>query len=181
MRGVLDAEGSRGGAVILEPVTPFRSHDVSFKPVTEAWELRMYRHLRRRIFCDEQRIFEGDDGDRIDERATALVATSNVAGMPDEVIGVVRIWEQESGQWWGGRLGTHPGHRGDRTIAPGLIRLAVSTACRRGCQRFRATVQVANVPLFQRLGWDTLGELEVCGRPHALMQADLGRYGGGPA
>jgi putative N-acetyltransferase (TIGR04045 family) len=167
--------------MILEPVLPFRSHDLSFKPATEPWELRAYRRLRHRIFCDEQGLFERDDGDDHDARATPLVALANVAGMPDDVVGVVRIWEQEPGQWWGGRLGTHPSHRGDRMIAPGLVRLAVGTACRRGCQRFRATVQTRNVPLFERLSWRVLGPVEVCSRPHALMEADLSRYGGGPA
>jgi putative N-acetyltransferase (TIGR04045 family) len=167
--------------MILEPVRPFRSHDVTFKPATEAWELRAYRRLRRRIFCDEQGIFEHDDGDAVDDHATALVAMANVAGMPDDVIGVVRIWEQEPRHWWGGRLGTHPVHRGDRTIGPGLIRLAVGTACRRGCQSFRAMVQVGNAPLFERLRWRTLDLATVFGRPHALMEADLAHYGGGPA
>jgi putative N-acetyltransferase (TIGR04045 family) len=167
--------------MILEPVAPFRSHDLSFKPATEPWEMRAYRRLRRRIFCDEQALFDLDDGDANDDRATALVALANVAGMPDDVVGVVRIWEQEPGQWWGGRLGTHPAHRGDRTIAPGLIRLAVGTACRRGCRRFHATVQTRNVALFERMSWRVLAMVEVCGRPHALMEADLAHYGGGPA
>jgi putative N-acetyltransferase (TIGR04045 family) len=163
--------------MILEPVSPFRSRHVTFKPATEAWELHAYQRLRRRIFCDEQGLFERDDTDAVDERASALVATTNVAGMPDEVVGVVRIWEQEPRQWWGGRLGTHPDHRGDRTIAPGLVHLAVSTACRFGCERFRATVQVQNVRLFERLHWTVTGGVEVCGRPHALMDADLAHYG----
>jgi|CZKU01.1.fsa_nt_gi putative N-acetyltransferase (TIGR04045 family) len=167
--------------MILEPVQPFRSHHLTFKPAVEAWELRAYRNLRRRIFCKEQNLFDTDDGDAVDDRATPLVALSNVSGMPDAVVGVVRIWEASPGQWWGGRLGTHPSHRGDRTIAPGLIRLAVETACRRGCQRFRATVQVRNVPLFERLFWRALEPVEVCGAPHALMEADLAHYGGGPA
>ena len=164
-----------------EPVRPFRSRDVSFKPALDAWELLAYRRLRRRIFCDEQGLFQDDDGDAIDDRATPLVAMSNVAGMPDSVVGVVRIWESEPRQWWGGRLGTHPEHRGDRTIAPGLVHLAVATACRRGCSRFRATVQMQNVPLFERLHWAVTGTTAVCDRPHALMEADLSHYGGGPA
>ena len=167
--------------MILEPVQPFRSHDLTFKPATEAWELRAYRRLRRRIFCAEQGLFELDDGDAVDDRATALVALANVSGMPDDVVGVVRIWEASPGQWWGGRLGTHPAHRADRTIAPGLVRLAVETACRRGCRRFRATVQVRNVALFERLSWRALEPVDVCGAPHSLMEADLSRYGGGAA
>src|ERR1019366_479474 len=125
LRRLLDAQvareaGQTGGhdgrserRMILEPVQPFRSHHVTFKPAVEAWELRAYRHLRRRIFCDEQNLFEVDDGDAVDDRATPLVALSNVSGMPDGVVGVVRIWEASPGQWWGGRLGTHPSHRGD--------------------------------------------------------------------
>jgi putative N-acetyltransferase (TIGR04045 family) len=167
--------------MILEPVSPFRSRHVTFKPATEAWELQAYFRLRKRIFCDEQGLFEGDDGDSLDERAGALVALANVSGMPDEVVGVVRIWERDPAHWWGGRLGTHPVHRGDRTIAPGLIRLAVGTACRRGARSFHATVQLQNVGLFERLHWRALSEVEVCGRPHALMEADLLHYGGGPA
>jgi hypothetical protein len=33
-----------------------------------------------------------------------------------------------------------------------------------------------NVPLFRKLGWQLLEETSVHGRPHARMQADLGRY-----
>jgi hypothetical protein len=29
--------------------------------------------------------------------------------------------------------------------------------------------------------WRSLGPAEVSGRPHALMEADLSHYGGGPA
>ena len=162
--------------MILEPVVPFRSRHVTFKAAVDAWELVAYRRLRRRIFCDEQGLFAGDDADAVDARAIPLVATTHVAGMPDEVVGVVRAWEEEAGQWWGGRLGTPADHRGDRAIAPGLVRLAVGTACRHGCQRFRATVQVQNVRLFERLRWTVTGGVEVCGRPHALMDADLAYY-----
>ncbi|MBV9946790.1 MAG: GNAT family N-acetyltransferase [Myxococcales bacterium] len=166
--------------MILEAVGPFRSQDVAFELAVEPWELRGYARLRRRIFCEEQRLFEGTDRDEVDERAIPLVALSRVAGVPDEVVGVVRIWQEDTpGEWWGGRLGTHPDHRRNGTIGPGLIRLAVSTACRRGCRRFRATVQVRNVPLFERLCWAVTGEAVVSGQPHALMEADLSHYAGG--
>jgi putative N-acetyltransferase (TIGR04045 family) len=162
--------------VILEAVVPFRSRDVAFKLATEAWELAHYGRLRRRIFCGEQRLFEGDDQDAIDARAIPIVAVTRVAGMPDQVVGVVRIWEENPGEWWGGRLGTHPDHRRDGTIGPGLVRLAVTTACLRGCRKFRATVQVQNVALFEKLSWRVLGATTVCGLPHALMEADLPHY-----
>jgi putative N-acetyltransferase (TIGR04045 family) len=166
--------------MMLEAVTPFRSRDVAFKLVTEPWEMRGYRRLRGRIFCDEQRLF-ADDWDPVDDRAFPMVAVARLAGMPDEVIGVVRIWEEGSRVWWGGRLGTHPDHRRNGTIGPGLIHLAVRTACRRGCDVFRATVQLPNVALFERLGWTVVGRADVCDKPHALMEADLARYRGSPS
>jgi putative N-acetyltransferase (TIGR04045 family) len=166
--------------MILEAVVPFRSRDVAFKLATEAWEVAHYGRLRRRIFCDEQRLFDDDDRDAIDARAIPIVAVTRVAGMPDQVVGVVRIWEESPGEWWGGRLGTHPDHRRDGAIGPGLVRLAVTTACRRGCRRFSATVQTRNVALFERLCWHVVGTTEVCGLPHALMEADLAHYRGLP-
>jgi hypothetical protein len=39
-------------------------------------------------------------------------------------------------------------------------------------------VQLRNVPLFERLHWAVLGDAEVCGQPHALMEADLTYYRG---
>jgi len=165
--------------MILEAVPPYRCHDVAFKLASEAWELRAYYALRRRIFCDEQRVFEEDDRDPIDEHATPIVAVTATAGMPDQIAGVVRIWEEEPGEWFGGRLGTHPAHRNNGNIGPGLVRLAVTTACRRGCRLFRATVQDRNVRLFQRLGWTVEDRVVAFGLPHARMQADLSRFGGG--
>lgn len=162
--------------MILEAVRPFRCGDVAFKLATEAWELREYHALRRRIFCDEQRLFQGDDRDTLDERATAIVAVAGTAGIPDEVAGVVRIWEESPGEWFGGRLGTHPAHRQNGSIGPGLVRLAVRTACRRGCVRFRATVQARNVKLFERLGWAVVDRIVAFGIPHARMQAELSRF-----
>jgi len=164
--------------MMFESVQPFRSPDVAFKIADEPWEVVAYRRLRSRIFCKEQGLFDQIDADEIDRRAIPMVAVTRLGGMPDDVIGVVRIWEEEPGQWWGGRLGTHPDHRRNGTIGPGLVWLAVSTACRRGCDRFRATIQPRNVPLFQRLRWAVVGNAEVCGRPHALMEADLAHYRG---
>jgi putative N-acetyltransferase (TIGR04045 family) len=165
--------------MILEAVVPFRSRDVTFKLASEDWEVASYRRLRRRIFCEEQGLFAFDDRDPIDEGAVPIVAVTRVAGMPDEVVGVVRIWQEGPTHWWGGRLGTHPDHRRNGTIGPGLVRLAVRTACRRGCSRFRALVQAPNVKLFERLHWRVIGEARMCGLPHGLMEADLSHYGAG--
>jgi putative N-acetyltransferase (TIGR04045 family) len=165
--------------VILEPVAPFRNRDVVFRIAADGWELRAYHRLRRQVFCDEQRLFVGDDRDAMDGRAIALVAGSRIAGVVDDIVGGVRIWDAAAGAWWGGRLAVHREHRGTAGIATGLIRLAVATACRRGARSFRATVQAQNVPLFVRLGWLVVEPVEVRGAPHALMAADLAPFGGG--
>jgi putative N-acetyltransferase (TIGR04045 family) len=162
--------------VIFDPVRPFRCGDIGWRLATEAWELRAYHALRRRIFCDEQALFDGDDRDQVDERAIPIVAVARTAGVGEEVAGVVRIWREEPGEWFGGRLGTAPAHRKNGAIGTGLIDLAVRTACRRGCSRFRATVQERNVKLFERLGWCVTERLEAFGVPHARMQADLSRF-----
>jgi putative N-acetyltransferase (TIGR04045 family) len=96
--------------------------------------------------------------------------------MPDQVVGVVRIWEEARGHFWGGRLGVHADFRRNGTIGSGLVRLAVRTACGRGCVRFLANVQVRNVKLFERLDFRVVGETEIRGAAHALMAADLDRH-----
>lgn len=163
--------------MIVEPVdrvAPCRVGDVEFRAAADARELAAYHRLRRGAFCDEQGLFDGDDRDAIDDRALALVAVIRIAGLVDDVVGGVRIWQEAPGAWWGGRLVSHPDHRRTAGIATGLIRLAVTTARRRGARSFHATVQARNVAWFVRLGWTELGAVEVCGAPHALMAADIG-------
>jgi putative N-acetyltransferase (TIGR04045 family) len=161
---------------MFEPGDPFRSADIAFKPALEAWELGGYFRLRRAVFCAEQRLFAGDDSDAIDARALPIVAVAALAGMPDQVVGTVRIYEDSRGTWYGGRLSVHPSYRRVGSIGPGLIREAVTTACGRGCGRFLAYVQIRNVALFQRLGWRTLSAVSMHGQEHAVMEADLRRY-----
>ena len=166
--------------MILEEFRPFRSKDIAYKLASEPWEIRAYHALRAAIFCDEQRLFS-DDRDLVDARAVPIVAISYLGGMPDAVVGVVRIWEDQHRQWWGGRLGTHPEHRKQGAIGKMLVRLAVRTACQRGCARFLANVQVQNVMLFERLQFRVIGRSDVFGIPHATMEADLTHYDGARA
>jgi putative N-acetyltransferase (TIGR04045 family) len=134
-------------------------------------ERAAYFELRRAIFCREQGLFPDDDRDPCDDGAYPLVCLAE-----STVVGVVRIWEETPGHWWGGRLGVHPDHRTVGAIGRWLIRAAVGTARAWGATRFQATVQRPNVPLFRRLHWRTLEELVVAGQPHHLMEADLCRY-----
>ena len=111
-------------------------------------ERAAYHRLRHAIFCDEQGVFSGSDRDEWDAVAHPIVCLS----MPEaRVVGVVRIWEEAPGQWWGGRLGVHADFRTVGNIGRHLVQTAVSTANAWGATRFRATVQKPNVVFFRRL------------------------------
>jgi putative N-acetyltransferase (TIGR04045 family) len=138
-------------------------------------EITAYYALRRKIFVEEQLLFPHDDIDTLDTIAHPIIAIApNAPSLA--VLGVVRIYEPEPRLWYGGRLGTHPDYRRGWHIGKGLINKAVTTANAWGCDRFLATVQIQNVRFFQRLHWNSLEEIEICGIAHHLMQADLDYY-----
>jgi putative N-acetyltransferase (TIGR04045 family) len=159
-----------------EPVSPFYSPNVTAQVASERWHLDGYYHLRRAIFAEEQALFEASDVDEHDRVATPIVALSHVGGMPDEVIGGVRIYPTEPGIWFGGRLGVCRRYRSRRVVGTALIFAAVSTAHAKGCARFLATIQLQNVPYFERHHFSGIRKVEVCGQPHELMEADLAMY-----
>jgi putative N-acetyltransferase (TIGR04045 family) len=132
--------------------------------------------LRRAVFCGEQGIFDGDDLDATDASAMPIAAVLSKPGMLDEVVGTVRIHEAEPGVWYGSRLAVARHARRIGSVGSGLIRLAVSSANARGCHTFLAHVQAQNVSLFKRLHWHSLSTLDIHGRLHHLMQADLEHY-----
>ncbi len=61
-------------------------------------------------------------------------------------------------------------------IGATLIRLAVSSAHAMGARSFLAHVQAQNAPLFHGMHWETMAEVELHGRPHVKMRADLDFY-----
>ena len=162
--------------MIFEPFPMFLPSEYRVKFATEAWEKREAVKLRRQVFCDEQGIFAGDDRDAIDDIAIPIVAISSLGVAPEDVVGTVRIHEAEPGVWWGSRLAVAASYRRIGAIGSSLVRLAVSSAHARGCTKFLAHVQSQNAPLFQRLHWSTIAEVEFHGRPHHFMQADLDHY-----
>jgi putative N-acetyltransferase (TIGR04045 family) len=162
--------------MIFEPFPDFLPSEYRVKFATEAWERREAGALRRVVFCDEQGIFCGDDRDAIDDIAITIVALSSFAVATQEVVGTVRIHEAEPGIWWGSRLAVAADYRRISALGTSLIRLAVSSAHARGCKRFYAHVQVQNALMFRRLGWTTIEEIVLRGRPHHFMHADLSRY-----
>jgi putative N-acetyltransferase (TIGR04045 family) len=151
----------------------FLSRTIAAEVARERWQIEAYYRLRREIFEREQGLFSGSDVDENDAHATPIVALSHVAGMPHEVIGVVRIYRSEGTTWYGGRLGVAPDYRRVGAVGGALIHCAVSTAHARGCTRFLATVQQRNVRYFEHYDFHTLSEVALRGQPHHLMQADL--------
>lgn len=161
---------------IDEPVAQYAPVAFIVHEAGSDWERAQAHALRRAVFCIEQGIFVGDDRDAIDEQAQLLVAMSCIGGMPDQVVGTVRIHTPAPGLWWGSRLAVHAAFRSQGHLGATLIRLAVARAHAQGCQRFMAHVQSQNVPLFQKLHWHRGAELSIHGRPHTEMQADLAFY-----
>jgi putative N-acetyltransferase (TIGR04045 family) len=157
-------------------VVPFVSPAITAQIVSDSWQRDAYYGLRRSIFAEEQRLFTGSDVDEHDVHATAIVALSHVAGMVDEVVGVVRIYPAEPGTWFGGRLGVTARYRARRVVGTALICAAVSTAHAWGCKRFLATIQLSNVRYFEQHHFASIEPVEVCGHPHHLMQADVEAY-----
>lgn len=147
-----------------------------FQLALSAEEIEQYFELRSQIFCQEQGLFEETDRDAVDRHSYPIVAIAHREGEPDQIVGVVRIYEQSPRLWYGGRLGVHPDFRRVGRIGKGLIQKAVTTANTWGCDRFLATVQLQNVRFFTRLHWESLEEIEILERPHHLMRADLDYY-----
>lgn len=157
-------------------LAPPLAAQVVAQAASEPWQLAGYHALRRAIFVHEQALFTGSDEDEHDASATPIVALGVIAGMPDDVVGIVRIYQSQPGIWYGGRLGVCSAYRRRGAVGAALIAAAVSTAHAWGCQRFLATVQLDNARYFERYHFQPIGEVTVCGRSHALMQADLDAY-----
>lgn len=158
------------------PPRAFLSPEFIIRAATRAWEQEGARALRHQVFVEEQKIFAGHDRDEIDRYARPLVAISTYASEADQVVGTVRIHEEAPGLWRGSRLAVARSHRRMGRLGSELIRLAVSTAHGQGCTRFLAHVQLQNVPLFERLNWRGLREVDLHGVGHMEMEADLAAY-----
>ncbi|MGJ8530273.1 MSMEG_0567/Sll0786 family nitrogen starvation N-acetyltransferase [Maritalea sp.] len=154
----------------------FMSPDFIIRAAALPWELKGVQELRRQVFVEEQKIFDLHDRDAIDDIAMPLAAISTFASEADAIVGTVRIHQEHPRIWRGSRLAVSHTHRRMGRLGAELIRLAVCTAHGRDCDRFLAQVQMQNVPLFKRLHWASLREIEVHGVPHMEMEADLMWY-----
>ncbi|HWZ88231.1 MAG TPA: MSMEG_0567/Sll0786 family nitrogen starvation N-acetyltransferase [Polyangiaceae bacterium] len=161
-----------------KPVRAQTAQRIYAEVATEPWQIEAYFRLRREIFAAEQGLFAGTDRDAFDAHASPIVAQGEIAGMPDGVVGVVRIYRaaEQADTWFGGRLGVSRAYRRVGAVGTALITEAVSTAHHLGCRCFLATVQEANARYFEHHHFRKLEAIELLGRPHFLMEADLGRY-----
>jgi putative N-acetyltransferase (TIGR04045 family) len=162
--------------MIFDPVPAFVPSQFQVNFATSAWERDGAHRLRREVFCCEQGLFGADDRDTIDDVAQLIVAQSMWGVVADRVVGTVRIHEASPGLWWGSRLAVAADHRRVGALGAALIRVAVSSAHAMGCHIFLAHVQEQNALLFRRLHWQVLETVELHGRPHLRMEADLDFY-----
>ncbi|MGI3781135.1 MAG: MSMEG_0567/sll0787 family protein [Janthinobacterium lividum] len=153
-------------------VRPAPASTSTVRIAEDARALDAARTLRHETFVLEQGLFASSDHDEVDDddRALTLVAL-DAAG---DVVGTVRLAPALRGRdlgWWvGSRLAVARTARGHALgVGSALVRAACAHAERLGALRFDARVQTANVPLFRRLGWDSLADEQAYGRPHVLM------------
>ena len=106
--------------------------------------------IRRQVFVEEQKLFDGDDRDEHDEQAIHYAAL-----LHDEIIGTVRIYRDPEGIWWGGRLAVLKRYRGRAGRL--LIQACVDRVRSEGAAHFRAFVQQENIAFFKTLNWIAIG------------------------
>ena len=162
--------------MIFETFERFSPCEYRVKFATSRWERDGAQALRRQVFCEEQSLFQADDRDAVDDYAITLVALSMMGVAADQIVGTVRIHEDEPGLWRGSRLAVSRECRRVGAVGATLIRLAVSSAKAMGCRTFLANVQAQNAPMFLQMHWEAVEEIELHGRPHLAMRADLDFY-----
>lgn len=136
-----------------------------------------YRTLRRIEFVGVQRLFTGSDSDDIDDDPRTVVLVAVAAD--GEVLGGVRlapVGSRDLGWWNGSRLVTAPQAR-SAGVGPALIRAACAYAESVGVLRFEASVQTRYEAVFAAMGWERLGDDQVCGRPHTRMRYPINPFG----
>ena len=174
--GALDLR-NEGAGMIFEPFKPFLASAYRSSSPPKPWERRGARRCADEVFCEEQGLFDGDDRDAVDDIAIPLVAVSlfGVAAMPWSAP-FASTRDPSPAVWWGSRLavaGNIAARRGRRRPDPpcGLPRrMRAAAALPRQCAEPECRLCSST------LHWRTLDEVELHGRPHHAMQADLDHY-----
>ena len=165
-------------ALVDDTFNGFRSHHIRVKVAEGRWEKQAYFQLRKETFAREQKILPENETDAEDFRAIPIVALASSWSISDQVVGAVRIYSVPDADniWYGGRLCVARAYRGHKSIGKALINEAVARAKDLGCKMFLANVQPQNEAYFQSVHWQTCGQIEVAGKPHIHMQAQLDAY-----
>ena len=88
------------------------------------------------------------------------------------MVGTVRVYERDSGIWFGSRLAVQKPFRG--RVGGLLVQKAIETVQEREAKQFFAYVQLHTVSFFKRRKWKPVGEpADYHGEPHQLMEAQL--------
>ncbi len=134
-------------------------------------ELDAHFAVRRRVFVEDQALFDDDDRDERDDRPATLHAVADVDGA---IAGAVRLYPLDrTGLWKGDRLAVLPEARVHR-LGGLLVAFAVRTAGERGGHRMLAQIQPRNVRFFEHLGWTVDGPpAPYCGITHQPMAITL--------
>jgi putative N-acetyltransferase (TIGR04045 family) len=140
------------------------------RPADTPAHLAAYHRLRHDAFVRDQGLFRGTDRDDIDDDPRSVV----LCAMADDgtVLGGVRLapaTADDIGWWTGSRLVALPTHQA-RGVGPALVRAACAHAESAGVLRFDAAVQQRYRTMFNALGWDHIGDVDVAGTSHAAMR-----------
>jgi putative N-acetyltransferase (TIGR04045 family) len=120
------------------------------------------------FFVQQQNFFKNSDRDDYDGQAIHIAAFYQ-----SRIIGTVRVYQDTSGAWWGGRLAVLKKYRG--RAGRELVRAAVALVKLQGAEHFYANILSENLNFFKNIGWHPVGdEFHLHGRPHRLVEADLG-------
>ena len=127
--------------------------------------------IRRKVFVQEQHLFEHSDRDDYDGQAIHIAAFYQ-----SRIIGTVRVYQDAGGAWWGGRLAVLKKYRG--RAGRELVSAAVALVKLQGAEHFYANILSENLNFFKNIGWRPVGvEFLLHDRPHRLVEADLGVNG----
>ena len=169
--GMAKAGAARSGAYTALGAWELGPSGLVVRPMRNHEELDAALALRHQVFVSEQGIVAETDQDGQDRMALHLGAWRD-----GKLAGVLRLLpeEESNGLLRLGRLAVLPDKRG-RGVASELLAQAKEQALRRGADRLTASVQMANLPLFARLGWAEQGEpFAVHGWEHQEMTLELG-------
>lgn len=145
---------------------------VECRPASTPDELATHYRIRHEVFVEEQQLFAGTDRDAYDDDPDVVHV---LAFLNEEPVGTVRLFPLDRADrlWQGDRLAVLRSARIHGLGRP-LVRFAVATAGKAGGREMVAHIQLQNVALFERLGWQKHGEIETyVGVAHQPMAIDL--------